>query len=193
MRRENQIGSLEESVKGDYPLNIPARGVAVKSAGKVKKTDKAMEIEAAYIKAAIKDEKVEYFCSRCNKVHKPSLKIWSKHLEFAGTSNVSETVLSTAKKIKEDVEKMIKAYEEEKEKEVLNELERTKREEFDENGYRWFYFEVVPHYGFRQIGNLGGYRSRAELEQERKFCFEQRVKRKDMRIVIVKAQIAEII
>jgi hypothetical protein len=34
---ENQISSLEESVKGDYPLNIPARGVAVKSAGSVKK------------------------------------------------------------------------------------------------------------------------------------------------------------
>jgi len=140
---------------------------------------------------------IPYYCDLHKTVHAPKTKIWSNDMShYLAIESIPQQLIKKIEEIKKqrdiESEARIKMYREEKHLELNTELERAKKEEFDSEGYRYFFYDITSGYEFRPIGKFGGYRTKQELLDDQKYALE-RIKEGKQFGIIVKGKIDEVL
>lgn len=60
------------------------------------------------------------------------------------------------------------------------------------NAVKYYYYEWVPHYGFRQMGRTDGYNSLSELKRDQEFSFRNQ-KERGYPIFIMKSKVIQVV
>jgi len=138
--------------------------------------------------------KMPYYCMHCNTIHRYGSLKYTEHSIFA-SANVSSDVIEEARRMQAEIEEQLRKHEEEVKKmhkqKIANELEKAKKEEFDEQGFRYFLFEVSSS-GFKPAGKPQGYRSKEELIQDNEYELELMDSSRKI-FLIIKGKIDEIL